>query len=109
MVLECDGVWGCLAAAVTCASVALVDAGIEMRDSLVGCSMGLPSMMLDMTSMEEEEEEGFLFLAYAPNLGRVAHMVMSGSVKVERVVESMEVGIDACLKIYESVRGVMKN
>jgi len=37
-VLENDGTTSCLAAAITCASVALADAGIEMLDLVAACS-----------------------------------------------------------------------
>lgn len=38
LVLDCDGLHTALGAAITCASMALVNAGIEMRDVVVGCS-----------------------------------------------------------------------
>ncbi len=38
LVLDCDGMHAALGAAITCASMALVNAGIEMRDVVVGCS-----------------------------------------------------------------------
>ena len=37
-VLENDGTASCLAAAITCASVAVADAGIEMLDLVAACS-----------------------------------------------------------------------
>lgn len=37
-VVQNDGTMACLAAAVTCASMALADAGIEMFDLVAGCS-----------------------------------------------------------------------
>jgi exosome complex component MTR3 len=37
-VLDCDGLHSALGAAITCASMALVNAGIEMRDIVIGCS-----------------------------------------------------------------------
>ena len=37
-VLENDGMASCLAAAITCASVAVADAGIEMLDQVAACS-----------------------------------------------------------------------
>lgn len=37
-VLENDGMASCFAAAITCASVAVADAGIEMLDQVAACS-----------------------------------------------------------------------
>ncbi|KAJ3252078.1 Exosome complex component MTR3 [Boothiomyces macroporosus] len=61
-VLESDGTFASLAGAITCASLALANAGIAMYDLVTGCSAGFIDNVsgLDLTEDEEYMAEGNL-------------------------------------------------
>ena len=67
-VLQSDG--GSRVAGITAASLALVDAGINMRDLVVGCSCGLlgDQVVSDLDDTEDKEGNGDMPVAIMPNL-----------------------------------------
>ncbi|KAJ3270631.1 Exosome complex component MTR3 [Terramyces sp. JEL0728] len=54
-VLESDGTFAALAGAITCASLALANAGISMYDLVTGCSAGFVDNISGLDLAEEEE------------------------------------------------------
>ncbi|CAG8727755.1 12826_t:CDS:2, partial [Acaulospora morrowiae] len=81
-ILENDGTASCLAAAVTCASVAVADAGIEMLDLVPACSVSYIDgrIYMDSDLIEEQHESGSLVLSYMPSLKEITHILQSGEV-----------------------------
>ncbi|KAJ3055361.1 Exosome complex component MTR3, partial [Quaeritorhiza haematococci] len=88
-VLECDGTAACLAAAITCASLAIADAGIEMLDQVVACSSGLrdSTVTLDCTGDEEAQQLGSLVVSYMPSVNEVTHLVHYGETSSDASVQ----------------------
>jgi exosome complex component MTR3 len=96
--LEDDGVLAALAAAITCASIALADSGIELYDLVTGCSAGVSekNVILDLTEQEQEdltsqELEGtkgcaFLVLATMSGLNEITLVEQTGSVSTKQSV-----------------------
>ncbi|KAG0236747.1 hypothetical protein BGW41_000338 [Actinomortierella wolfii] len=120
-VLENDGSAACLAAAITCASVALAHAGIEMLDLVAACSgsyMTVPKALLgqpksatgtsnsqdeiwmDADLEEEKHEHGSIVLAYMPSLNQVTHVLQNGKAEGAVISQSVESCIEACNKVY---------
>jgi len=101
-VLENDGTASCFAAAVTCASVAVADAGIEMLDQVAACSASYidGNIYMDSDLVEEQRESGSLVLSYMPSLNEVTHILQSGEVEVSLTTQAIEQCTDACSKIY---------
>ncbi|CAJ0636514.1 8537_t:CDS:2 [Entrophospora sp. SA101] len=101
-VLENDGTTSCLAAAITCASVALADAGIEMLDLVAACSASFIGgrIFIDSNLMEEQHETGSLILSYMPSLNEVTHILQSGEVDFTLTTQAIEQCTDACNNIY---------
>ncbi|KXS13770.1 hypothetical protein M427DRAFT_58361 [Gonapodya prolifera JEL478] len=116
-VLEEDGVQASVASAITCASVALADAGIELYDLVIGCSAAfLPSspdtptnVLLDPTVVESTHPSctGSLIMAAMPSLAEVAHFELDGSVSGEEVGESIDLALDACASLHGAVKAVI--
>ncbi|KAJ3172152.1 hypothetical protein HDU88_006967 [Geranomyces variabilis] len=106
-VLESDGSAACLAAAITCASLALADAGIEMLDAVAACSAGYfeSTVCLDPTGEEEAHEGGSLVLSFMPSSNEVTHVIQSGETSTAMTVKALELCIDACSQIH----AVMQN
>ncbi|CAG8475683.1 6168_t:CDS:2 [Funneliformis mosseae] len=101
-VLENDGTASCLAAAITCASVAVADAGIEMSDQVAACSASYidGDIYMDSDLLEEQRETGSIVLSYMPSLNEVTHILQSGEVEISQTTQAIEQCTDACSKIY---------
>ncbi|KAJ3005738.1 hypothetical protein HKX48_000496 [Thoreauomyces humboldtii] len=101
-VLETDGSAACLAAAITCASLALADAGIEMTDTVAACAAGYfdSAVCLDPTGEEEGYQRGSLVLSYMPSLNEVTHVIQSGETTSATTVKALELCVDACSQIH---------
>lgn len=100
-VLENDGTSSCLAAAISAASVALADAGIEMYDQVAASSIVSTTVVentirlqllihniqayvqdkivMDPSAVEEENEDGSLVVSYMPSLNEVTHILQTGN------------------------------
>lgn len=79
LLLEADG--SSAAAAICVASLALANAGIEMRDLVSACSVALDSqgrVVLDGAADEEGAAQGVLAVAYAETLNAVTQCTMTG-------------------------------
>ena len=82
-VLEDDG--SALPVAITTASLAFADAGIEMFDLPTACSACLLSnakgnnvVVLDPTWEEQKNSIGLLTLVFSPSLASITHLVQTG-------------------------------
>ncbi|KPP66655.1 exosome complex component MTR3-like [Scleropages formosus] len=112
LVLEHDG--SVLAHAVTCASMALVDAGVEMYDLVLGCALRQDgdSYLLDPTLAEEsgghatqpEDNQGGVTVALLPSLGQVSGLHADGELRDESVSAAVRACMEGCHRLYPVVR-----
>lgn len=111
MVLENDG--STLSAALTCASMALAEAGIEMFDVVIGCSLRQAGdvSLLDPTAGEEYNaadckgiNNGSLTVALLPTLNQISGLVSSGEWEEQTSVEAIKACIEGCQKLYSVVQ-----
>ncbi|XP_037538519.1 exosome complex component MTR3 [Nematolebias whitei] len=106
MVLESSG--SVLAHAITCASLALADAGIEMYDLVLGCSLHQDgdSYVVDPTSEEESSWSagGGLTLAFLPSLNQVSGLQSNGDMTLETLTAGVRTCIEGCYKLYPVVQ-----
>ncbi|TPX32427.1 hypothetical protein SmJEL517_g04491 [Synchytrium microbalum] len=100
-VIENDGTTACLAAAITCASMALIDAGIEMFDQVCATSACFfnTTIAVDCDLEEETGQTGQLMVSYMPSSKELTHMVLSGEVDAAYSVAAVEMCMDACTKV----------
>ncbi|KAJ3107454.1 hypothetical protein HDU97_004050 [Phlyctochytrium planicorne] len=113
-VLQADGMISTLSLAISCASLALADAGIEMFDTVVACSAGYfespskslqdRSLALDCTESEEEFQIGSLVVAYMPSMREVTHIIHSGEIGVSSLTEALDLCVDGCSKMHDALR-----
>ncbi|CAG8627212.1 9654_t:CDS:2 [Ambispora leptoticha] len=105
-VIQNDGTASCLAAAITCASMALTDAGIEMVDQVAACAASYinDEIFIDGDFFEEQRESGSIILSYMPSLNEITHIIQSGEVDVAVTSQAVELCIDVCSKIYSVMR-----
>ncbi|KAH6568731.1 hypothetical protein BASA50_002781 [Batrachochytrium salamandrivorans] len=102
IVLENDGVFPSLAAAISCTSLALANAGIEMLDVVTASSAGFFGSVvgLDPTFQEEKVQNGAMLLSYMPSINEVTHLIQSGETTVPQSVKAVELCVDACSQIH---------
>lgn len=106
-VLQADG--GTRCASITAAALALANAGIPMRDLVVGCAAGNlnDEVVLDLDDVEDKDGEGDLPIAYLPNLDKVVLLQSDGLFTPKQFKEALKLLKDACLEIYKKQRAVL--
>jgi exosome complex component RRP41 len=99
-VLQSDG--GSRVAGITAASLALADAGINMRDMVVGCSCGLigEEVVADLDDTEDKEGNGDMPVAIMPNLGQVTLLQVDGIYTRANFQKAFELAIEKGKQIY---------
>jgi exosome complex component RRP41 len=99
-VLQSDG--GSRVAGITAASLALADAGINMRDFVVGCSCGLlgEEVVSDLDDTEDKEGNGDMPVAIMPNLNQVTLLQVDGIYTRENFQKAFELAIEKSREIY---------
>ena len=99
-VLQSDG--GSRCAGITAASLALADAGINMRDMVVGCSCGLieDTVVADLDDTEDKEGSGDMPVAIMPNFGPVPRLQVDGMYTREQFQKAFELAIEKGKQIY---------
>ncbi len=114
LVLEADG--PVLAASITAASLALADAGLEMRDLVSACSVActaLPdasvALLLDPNAAEmvvlSQARGALLTVAYMAHLNRVTQSaLLQGALPVAHSQRALELAVDACKKLATAMR-----
>ena len=114
-ILSQDG--SLLAALLNASTLALIDAGIPMRDYICACTAGSTSSyssndekadpLLDLNNMEEQELP-FLTVATVGNSDDVVVLVMENRVQVGRLEGMLAVGVDGCKQVREILDGVVR-
>jgi exosome complex component MTR3 len=107
-VLEDGG--GALAAAVTAASLALADAGIEMYDLMSGCSAAAVDgiLVLDPCLAEEARSACTVLVAYMPSFGRVTNITQNGEMETEKLAQAVKVCSDGAYQVSQFVRSCLE-
>jgi exosome complex component RRP41 len=119
-VLALDG--GLLAGCINACTLALIDAGVPMRDYLVAATAGSVPLgtvsagaqgaeqaepLLDLNG-QEELELPFLTVATVGASERVSVLVMESRVRVERVEGMLAVAVDGCKQVRQVLDGVVR-
>jgi exosome complex component RRP41 len=114
-ILSQDG--SLLAACLNATTLALIDAGIPMRDYIVACTAGSTSSyssndekadpLLDLNGLEEQELP-FLTVATLGESDKVSVWVMETRVQVGRLEGMLAVGVDGCKQVRSILDGVVR-
>jgi exosome complex component RRP41 len=99
-VLQADG--GTRCAAITAASLAIADAGIPLRDLVVGCAAGKvdDTVVLDLYDAEDKLGVADVPMAIMPNLNAVTLLQMDGILTPKEFETAVSMAMDGCKKIY---------
>lgn len=103
-VLQSDG--GSRVAGITAASLALADAGINMRDMVVGCAVGKieGKIVLDLDDAEDKEGSGDMPFAFMPNLNLVTLLQLDGLFTPDEFRQALELAQQGARRVYEMQR-----
>ncbi|HLG24043.1 MAG TPA: exosome complex exonuclease Rrp41 [Candidatus Nanoarchaeia archaeon] len=104
---------GSRCAGICAASMALADAGLEMRDLVCAISVGkvTDKILVDLDYSEESYPEGPVAdipIALMPNSGKLSLLQMDGEVTKEELMRAMEMGKKVCMDIYEVQKKALK-
>lgn len=100
-VLQSDG--GSRCAGIAAASVALADAGVNMRDLVAACAAGKVSdtIVLDINDEEDKEGQADMPLAYLPNLNQITLMQVDGMLSKDEYKKCLDLALQGCMKVYQ--------
>ena len=103
-VLQSDG--GSRCAGISAASVALADAGINMRDLVAACAAGKAAgqVVLDVDDTEDKEGQADLPIAIMPNSNQVTLLQLDGQLNSEEFDKAFSWALEGCKKVYQLQR-----
>ncbi len=101
---------GTRCAGITAASVALADAGIPMKDLVVGCAAGKVdgTVVLDLGKEEDNFGQADVPMAIVPRTGEIVLLQMDGDMTHEELFNAMEMAMGAAKNIYELQKDALK-
>ena len=104
---------GSRCAGICAASMALADAGLDMKDLVAAVSVGKVSdkLLVDLDYSEESYPDGPVAdipVAIMPSSGMVTLLQMDGEVKKEELMKALEMAKKACADIYEVQKRALK-
>lgn len=108
LVLEQEG--DVVSAAITCASLAMADAEIEMFDLVAASSVAVHSrkssteMQVDPSSQDVAAQSGSMLAAMMPSRGEVTQLSHVGEWEPAQFEAAMELGVAACKQVHGLMR-----
>ncbi|KAF6166255.1 hypothetical protein GIB67_031039, partial [Kingdonia uniflora] len=108
LVLESGG--SDLPVIISCASLALADAGIMMFDLVTSVSVSClgTNLVLDPITDEESYQDGSLMIATMPSRYEVTQLTLTGEWSTPKINEAMVLCMDACKKLGTIMRSCLK-
>ena len=102
---------GTRCAGICAASIALADAGISMKDMVASVAVGLVNkeVVVDLSKEEEDIEDAVdIPIAIIPRNRQISLLQMDGIIKKEEIKKAIELGREACKKIYAAQKKALK-
>ncbi|MFA5333576.1 MAG: exosome complex exonuclease Rrp41 [Candidatus Nanoarchaeia archaeon] len=106
---------GSRCASIIAASLALADAGIEMRDLMpaVACGKIDDLICVDLTKAEEDVHDGEgatdIPIAYLPSTDEITLLQLDGNISKEELGQALKMGIAACKEIHKQMKQTIIN
>lgn len=104
---------GTRCAAICAASMALADAGLQMKDLVSAVAIGKieDKLVVDLTYEEDSYDAGpgtDLPVAMLPSSGKITLLQMDGEVSAQDLKKMLELASKACKQIYEVQKKALK-
>ncbi|ONI00762.1 hypothetical protein PRUPE_6G104100 [Prunus persica] len=95
---------------ISCASLALADAGIMMYDLVTSVSVSYlgKNLVLDPTLEEESHQDGSLILTCMPSRDEVTQLTITGEWSTPKINKGMKICMDACSKFSQIMKSCLK-
>ncbi|OIW00486.1 hypothetical protein TanjilG_05836 [Lupinus angustifolius] len=108
LVLESSG--SDLPVVISCASLALADAGIMMYDLVASVSVSCVSknLVIDPIFEEENYQDGSLMITCMPSRYEITQLTVTGEWSTPKINEGMQLCLDACAKLAKIMRSCLK-
>ena len=108
-VLQADG--GVFCSSVNAATLALIDAGIPIKDYVCACSASLieESAVVDINHMEESSARVDYSVATLPRSGQIVFMSMNGRIHEDQLERVMDTAIQGCKDVHEVLDDAVKS
>jgi len=112
-VIQADA--GSRCASIIASSLALADAGIEMKDLMpaVACGKIDDLICVDLTKAEEDVHDGGgatdIPIAYLPSHDEITLLQLDGKISKEDLMQALKMGVDACKKIHKQMKETIIN
>ena len=105
---------GSRCAGICAASMALADAGLEMKDLVCAVSVGKvdDKLLVDLDYSEESYADGAVAdipIAIMPNSGKITLLQMDGEVTKEELMKLLDMGKKVLADIYEVQKKALKD
>lgn len=109
LVLESGG--SDLPVVISCASLALADAGILLYDLVASVSVSClgKNLVIDPISEEESYQDGSLMITCMSSRNEVTQLIVTGEWSTSKIHEAMELCLGACSKLGEVMRSCLKD
>lgn len=98
-IIEAEG--GTRCAGITAASVALADAGIPMKDLVVGCAAGKvdDQIVLDLSEKEDKEGQADVPIAMMPRTEEITLLQSDGDLSEEEFGKALDLAMEGCRQV----------
>ncbi|ESK97013.1 mrna transport regulator 3 [Moniliophthora roreri MCA 2997] len=105
LIIEADGLEGCIASSTIAASTALAVAGIEMFGLVTSCAACIVGndIWLDPTEEEARRSNGTLVLSCMPAIGTVTSVWQNGRMQTAEAIACMKLCEERCTEIHSVV------
>jgi len=106
-VLQADGPFR--AQAVNAVTLALIDAGLPIRDFLVACGVGYIDghTLMDINGLEDSARGPDLCLAYMPNSEKLITAHLEPKLPLEALAPAMDLGLGGCKELYKLLQAAV--
>ncbi|KAJ6670417.1 EXOSOME COMPLEX COMPONENT [Salix viminalis] len=95
---------------ISCASLALADAGIMMYDLVAGVSVSClgRNLIIDPILEEESFQDGSMMITCMPSRYEVTQLTITGEWSTAKLNEAMQLCLDACSKLDKIMRACLE-
>ncbi|KAJ3354960.1 Exosome complex component RRP41 [Allomyces javanicus] len=107
-IMQADG--GQVQACINAATLALINAGVAMRDYVVACTVGNVdgTPLLDLNHIEESQGTPEITLATLPRSSNVVLIQMESRLHMDKLEKTLQLAKDGCAQIHELLDEVVR-
>lgn len=106
-ILQADG--STRVTAINAANLALISAGIPVRDFVVACSVGKIDncLVVDLSGIEDNFSQADVNFAFMPNRNKITLFQADGQLTRDEIIKLINLAKKSCERIYEIEKGVL--